>query len=542
MRYLALALFLLALFARLLPGSRTIDDSYITYRYARNILAGNGLVYNPGERVLGTTTPLYTVLMVLSALPTGGVQAPFASLAWILNAFADGFTCLLLFWMGRRLGYFYAGLGAALAWAVAPFSVTFAIGGLETSLYVLLLVGMVCAHLDERHILAAFLASLALLTRPDALILIGPLAIDRLWQVIRKGAQNYRSLLYEALAFGLPTLAWLAFATAYFGTPIPHSIAAKSVAYRLSAEEGLIRLIQHYATPFLEHLTFGMSWIAVGGVIYPFLYAIGALQALRVTSRLWPFIAYPWLYFITFAAANPLIFRWYLTPPLPAYFLFILIGAEKIITSLAQTLVKRVENSAPIAISRLSDPPIAQLPNRRFAFLPDRLSALLPFFLIAFVVLAPAVLSLQEWSLHPDHGLDRPAPDMAWYKLELLYRQAAERLLEQPRSTEAPLLAAGDVGVLGFFTNFRILDTVGLNSPQSSRYFPLDPACYTITYAIPPNLILDAQPDYVVILEVYGRKCLLKDARFEGQYALLEKIPTDIYGSDGLLILKRRSP
>jgi hypothetical protein len=48
-RWLPLAIFLLALGARLLPGARTIDDSYITYRYVQNILAGNGFVYNPGE-------------------------------------------------------------------------------------------------------------------------------------------------------------------------------------------------------------------------------------------------------------------------------------------------------------------------------------------------------------------------------------------------------------------------------------------------------------------------------------------------------------
>lgn len=54
---------LLALTARLTPGLRTLDDAYITYRYTRNILAGNGFVFNPGERELGTTTPLYTLLL-----------------------------------------------------------------------------------------------------------------------------------------------------------------------------------------------------------------------------------------------------------------------------------------------------------------------------------------------------------------------------------------------------------------------------------------------------------------------------------------------
>jgi hypothetical protein len=71
----------------------------------RNILSGNGLVYNPGERVLGTTTPLYAGLLSLAALPTGGAQAPFPSLALGINALADGLTCILLFRLGRRLGF-----------------------------------------------------------------------------------------------------------------------------------------------------------------------------------------------------------------------------------------------------------------------------------------------------------------------------------------------------------------------------------------------------------------------------------------------------
>ncbi len=198
------AIFLLAIIARLLPGARTIDDSYITYRYARNILAGQGFVYNPGEHVLGTTTPLYTALMVLGGALTGGTRAPFPQIAILINALADGIVCLLLLRMGRRLGFQYAGPGAALVWAIAPFSVTFAIGGLETSVFVLLMVGTACAHLENRHYLTMLLAALTLLTRPDALIFIVPLGLDRLWQIVQEQRQKRLStsrLLVELLVF-----------------------------------------------------------------------------------------------------------------------------------------------------------------------------------------------------------------------------------------------------------------------------------------------------------------------------------------------------
>ncbi len=430
----------------------------------------------------------------------------------LINALADGGVCLLLLRLGRRLGFRFAGIGAALAWAVAPFSVTFAIGGLETSMYVLLLTGAVVAHIEQRRLPAALLGALAVLTRPDALILVGPLALDRTWQWLRAGmvaptsprsAQKSGAILAELLTFLIPLAGWVLFSSIYFGSPIPHSIAAKSLAYRLGPEAGLVRLLQHYGTPFLEHLTFGLGWIGVGLILYLFLYLVAARRVLAIEPHIWPYLAYPWLYFAVFAIANPLIFRWYLTPPLPPYFLFILGGAEIILIRLCKT---------------------------RFQFV-----------LVGCIVILPGLLSLRDWRIHPDHGLNRPAPEMAWYRLELLYRQAADELLSVPPKPGS-ILAAGDVGVLGFFTEMRILDTVGLNSPQSTRYYPLDPACYQITYAIPPDLILDSLPDWIVILEVYGRNCLLNDPSFWQHYRLRQKIPTDIYGSEGMLMLEKIQP
>lgn len=52
---------LTALLTRLLAGSRTIDDAFIAFRYARNLADGTGFVYNPGQQALGITTPLYTL-------------------------------------------------------------------------------------------------------------------------------------------------------------------------------------------------------------------------------------------------------------------------------------------------------------------------------------------------------------------------------------------------------------------------------------------------------------------------------------------------
>jgi hypothetical protein len=39
------------------------DDAYITLRYAENFARGQGLVFNPGERVFGCTEPLLALVL-----------------------------------------------------------------------------------------------------------------------------------------------------------------------------------------------------------------------------------------------------------------------------------------------------------------------------------------------------------------------------------------------------------------------------------------------------------------------------------------------
>jgi hypothetical protein len=485
----------LALVARLLPGPRTIDDAYITFRYSQNLLNGNGFVYNPGEAVLGTTTPLYTLLMAGLGFLSGGDQAPFPFLALIVNAAADGLTCWLLIRLAEALGYRRAGLATAIIWAIAPWSVTFAIGGMETSLLILLGTATFYFYSIDKLVAASLCGSLSLLTRPDALLLLIPLIVERLRCTIVSKRQNLPRLpitIPEIVVFVVPIAAWGIYATTFFGNPIPNSMAAKAAAYHLPSEAGIVRLLQHYATPFLGHLTFGTWWIGAGLILYPVLFGLGALKLFREKPNSWPILVYPWLYMLTFSVANPLLFRWYLTPPLTIYFLGIFMGGERLASDLKSTL-----------------PPII------------------------LTVLALA-LTLQGWVIHPDHGPDRPAPQMAYIQLELHYQRAAEIL--QGQIQPGQVLAAGDIGVLGYFTQARILDTLGLISPQAAKYYPLDDSAYVGNYAIASDFVNDYRPDFIVFPEIYGRKTLLEDPRFLESYDLMTTIPTDIYGSKGMLI------
>ena len=175
--FVILVILLLAIIARVLPGPRTIDDAYITFRYARNLVTGQGFVYNPGERILGTTTPLYTLLMAGLALASGSRDFPLLALA--VNALAGAVSVGLLYALGKRFsGHSAPSTAAALLWAIAPYSVTFAIGGMETDLTIACLLAASYAHVTRHPRALATLSALALLARPDTVILIGLLWLD----------------------------------------------------------------------------------------------------------------------------------------------------------------------------------------------------------------------------------------------------------------------------------------------------------------------------------------------------------------------------
>ncbi|GAB4536860.1 MAG: hypothetical protein Kow0063_22830 [Anaerolineae bacterium] len=498
-RIIIIGLLGLALAARLVPGPRIVDDAYITYRYANNLLEGHGFVYNPGEHVLGTTTPLYACLLAGLAFITGWRDFP--TLSMTVNALAGTLAVLTLYHLARDFsGRRIVGGGVALLWAVAPYGVTFTIGGMETELTIVLLLAASLAHLKGRHLAMAALSALAFLARPDTVLLSGLLWLDLIL--------TRRRIPWREAGIALVLLApWLVFGLLYFGSPFPHSVAAKTVAYRLPPEAAFVRLLQHYATPFFEQNVLSPTGVFVVFAMYCALCVIGGIYAFRRNPRVWPLIAYPFVYFAVFALANPLLFRWYLSPPVPFYFLLIVMGGWRLIHDVVGALISQKSASA----------------------------GRLVFSLFVLVALA---LTLNAWSLRPDHGPARPAPDMAWFKLELLYARAAD--IVRQHAGPGDTLGAGDIGVLGYRTGMRVLDTVGLITPETTRYYPADPAIYVINYAIPADLMLALDPDYIVILEVYGRRGLLPDPEFQSRYRLLAKLETDIYGSDGMLIYGRR--
>ncbi len=119
----------------------TMDDSYITFRYARNFAAGHGLVFNPGEspRAEGITSPLYAILLSLAPasidLPT--VSKCLGVLSICLTALLIGVlifrACRCVTSLQRPILFVMSAAGASY-YLLNPYIVGNAMSGMETSL------------------------------------------------------------------------------------------------------------------------------------------------------------------------------------------------------------------------------------------------------------------------------------------------------------------------------------------------------------------------------------------------------------------------
>ncbi len=137
---------------------------------------------------------------------------------------------------------------------------------------------------------------------------------------------------------------------------------------------------------------------------------------------------------------------------------------------------------------------------------------------------------------------------MAWHLIELYYQRLGTELRDKYGVTPDTVVASADIGAIGYFSRARIVDTVGLVTPEYSSYYPVAPSLVVNAgnehenYAIPPQLIKDAKPAYFVTMEAFVRLGLEKDSQFKADYGdPIEKIPTGFYGTD-MRLYKRQTP
>ena len=264
----ALPLALFVLVERAVAGTSgfPLDDSWIHLHFARNIAEGHGFAYNPGRPVAGSTAPLWTLLLAAGALVSG----PSVAMAKILG-------------VGCALGAAMVSRRAALAWGAPPVVALLtgvallwtgplawgALSGMEVTLAALLVAGALLALARDRTAWTVSLASLAVLARPEAALLLpflalaGPLRLGRLSAFVLVPAV----VLAPAVAF-----AWMT-----VGAPLPATAAAK-------VEGGLVGWLGGLREPLSQ--TFLVRPQAFAGEWLVWLFRTHALLPLAVLPAL----------------------------------------------------------------------------------------------------------------------------------------------------------------------------------------------------------------------------------------------------------------
>src|SRR5215208_2469417 len=140
------------------------DDPFITYRYAANLQHGLGFVYNPNERVLSTTTPLFTILLALF----GNLRTDLPHLARTIGAFSLGIGGFILWDLAQTWKSPLVGWAGLLLYPTFPLLVGTL--GSETPLYLAFCLAAFTLYARQRYLLTAVWVALATLTRPDGFL------------------------------------------------------------------------------------------------------------------------------------------------------------------------------------------------------------------------------------------------------------------------------------------------------------------------------------------------------------------------------------
>jgi len=228
------------------------DDGLIVLRTVRNLLAGNGPVFNAGERVEANTSTVWSYLVTLGAWIGGSTQLEYVALALALALSVLGVVFAMLGTgrlyapglRGRRALLLPAGV---LVYIAIPPARDFATSGLENGL-VLAYLGllwwmMVCwsqalrlpvdpaapGGPPEKNAVSrvfdgslAFVAGLSVLVRPE-LALIGGLALV----MMLVAARGWHRRLLIVVAGGLLPVAYQVFRMGYYGLVVPGTAIAK---------------------------------------------------------------------------------------------------------------------------------------------------------------------------------------------------------------------------------------------------------------------------------------------------------------------------
>lgn len=201
------------------------DDTYIYLQYAKNIAAGSGFSFNPGEQSYGVTSPLWVFMLTLPFFI--GIDAfwfsKFADLLCALAAILLFYRLASIFFKGNLLPVVAAGMFVLNAWFIR-----WSFTGMETSFAIMLVVLIFLLFYQGRFPLMFFILGLFYLTRPEGFVLVLVLFTIILVKKIRGKDLRVLDLVKFILLTSIPVVIFFAYAEMSFGTFLPNTALGKS--------------------------------------------------------------------------------------------------------------------------------------------------------------------------------------------------------------------------------------------------------------------------------------------------------------------------
>ncbi len=234
---LGLLVLLIAVAVTLLHVQRVqffCDDSYISYRYAKNLADGHGLVYNPGERVEGYTNFLWVVLLA------AGLAAGLTAETWslILGVVLLAATYAATWFLARRLlrgSSLFASLTTVVLASLGPI-VLWATSGLETICFTAFVLAAVCLYETGRDsprklLLSGLVYALSTMVRPDGVVFGAATGLHLMIHAVLSRWES-RALLTRAGAlaggFFLTFVPFLLWRHSYYDDWLPNTFYVKA--------------------------------------------------------------------------------------------------------------------------------------------------------------------------------------------------------------------------------------------------------------------------------------------------------------------------
>jgi tetratricopeptide (TPR) repeat protein len=393
------------------PGwqiSFPIDDAWIHLTFARNLARFGEWSYFPGDPVTtGSTSPLFTLLEAAAFRVTSNEYLVGLGLGLAAHAL---FLLALVRWALRRLGHpGWVALVVALVAVDGTFGIL-AVSGMETSLFLAFLALAFAAWAEDDALGAGLALGAATWTRPEALVVAGIFALDAVL-----GGRKPRRLLRGFATFAVISLAYLAFNRITGPALLPNTMAAKAAYYR---GQGLVEFLTKDVGS-----TFGGGWLLL--VPFALVSAWGEVARSMTRERGWARAELGWA--IALPLAYALVLRYshrfnrYLVPALPAYAIVAVIGLRAV-------LERWTRGRAGAAVWT--------------------------------VAACGLLLAVHAFSYAPTLGGYR---ELSRYHVTRQVRAGRWLAANTPKNA---VVAAHDIGAIGFYSQRRIVDLAGLVTPE----------------------------------------------------------------------------